>query len=78
MKNKVYIFTGDFNIKRDTCVFATITDALDYVNRAVRIYWQTKNMNFDIHQIPLGFEILITDNNNELVATYYIFEREVI
>lgn len=74
---KVYILTGDYNMKSDTNIFSTVDKALSYANATICKDWQEKNANIDICKINQGFQILITDKYDELIATYFILEKEI-
>lgn len=74
---KVYVLTGDYDSKAGVAVFSTHIRALAYADQTIGKKWVKRGMNVDAVQIHDGYQILITDSQDELIATYFILGKEV-
>ena len=74
---KVYVLTSDYNSKAEVAVFSNHIRALAYVNQTIGEKWTKRGMNVDIARIYDGYQVLITDSHDELIATYFILGREI-
>ena len=75
---RVYVLLGDYYLKNETNVFITRNRALTYFYSKIRPYWIEKGFSANASEIEGGYQILITDSRDELVATYYILRKRVI
>lgn len=75
---KVYVLVSDYNIDDETQVFYSAIDALMYADETIGKYWVEEGFNVNAKMITGGFQIFVTDTHDELLTTYFIFEREVI
>ena len=74
---KVYVLTGDYDSKAGIAVFSTPSRALGYADQTIGKKWVERGMNVDAVQIHDGYQILIIDSHDELIATYFILGKEV-
>lgn len=76
---KVYILFNEKEIEKGLpLVFSNFLEAFHYYGQVFEEELVKHGYFTDYRLIPDGMQIITVNNENELVATYFIMEREVL